>query len=211
MTDPRAQAMQIVADLLQRAERKTLRPEDCMHLVEQVRLVPGLVKRVAHVLSAQRTPGAVEALRSMPANVPGVVEGLYQAFAQGVTRRRSDATSCPPMLALEFRRSRARNFDKILGRTRAVFTDRFEALSVEGRLYYRVGLAAGPGTLAGRAAAVSHDLMWLHRALGKLRGTRLWLNGWPFPSDGPFSAAIQIHLLRGWLTWAGTQTQTRIS
>jgi len=209
MNDPRTEAMHLVADLLKQAERKALSAEACLQMVEQVQFVPGLLKRVAHALSAQRSAASVEALLGLAPNIPGVVEGLYQAFAHGVTRKCIDGEDCVPMLALDFRRSRARTFEELLHRAHAAFTDRFEVLDVDGKLHYRVGLQAGRGTLAGRVSAVSHDLQWLHRSLGKLKGTRLWLNGWCFPSEGPFTVAHQVHLLRAWLGWASTQTHTR--
>lgn len=209
MNDPRTEAMHVLGDLLKQAERKALTAEACMQMIEHVRLVPGLLKRVAHALSAQRSAPAVDALLCLAPNVPGVVEGLYQAFLHGVSRKRTDGEDCAPMLALDFRRSRARAFEDLLQRARAAFGDRFETLDVGGKIHYRFGLQSGRGTLAGRASAVSHDLQWLHQALGKLKGTRLWLNGWPFPSEGPLTAAHQVHLVRAWLAWAGTQTHTR--
>lgn len=209
MNDPRQEAASILDQRLRQADRGPLRPDACVQMVEQVRLVPGYAKRVAHALSAQRTAGAVEALLLMPPNVPGVVEGLHQAFFHGVSRTRLDGEPCSPMLALDFRRSRSRAFEEVLLRAQAVFGDAFEVLRVADQTYYRVGLQAGRGTLAGRAAAVAHDLQWLHGRLGKLKGTRLWLNGWPFPSEGPISGAVQVHLVRAWLLWAATQTQTR--
>jgi len=209
MSDPRQAALAALVQLLTQAERKTLSAEACMEMVEHVRIAPGFLKRVAQALAAQRSAASVDALLCLAPNIPGVVEGLYQAFTNGVTRKRPDGNPCGAMLALDFRRSRAKQFGDLVTRARAAFTDRFEALLVDGRVHYRVSLSAGRGTLAGRAAAVSNDLQWLHRALGKLKGTRLWLNGWPFPSEGPFTAAVQVHLVRAWLAWAGTQTQTQ--
>jgi hypothetical protein len=72
-----------------------------------------------------------------------------------------------------------------------------------------VSLREGPGTFAGQVAARSQDVQWLHGRLGRLRGTRLWLNGWCFPVDGAWRAPIQVHLVRAWLSWAAGQTQTR--
>lgn len=209
MTDPRQEAQQVVRDLLLQAERKSLGAGACSTLAEQVQLVPGYLKRVAHALSAQRTPCAVDALLVLPPNVPGVVEGLYQAFAHGVSRIRLDGRVCTPMLALDFRQSRSRTFEDVLSRAQALFADSFESLKIGGHIHHRIGLEASRGTLAGRASALAHDLQWLHGRLAKLKGTRLWINGWAFPSEGPIRGSVQIHLLRAWLTWAATQTQTR--
>lgn len=208
MNDPSTQAMHRLGDLLTQAERKTLSAEACQQMVEEVRWVPGLLKRVAHALSAQRTAAAVDGLLALAPNIPGVIEGLYQAFHHGVTRMRMDAHPCAPMFALDFRRSRARSFEDIVQRARLAFGEGFEVLDVDGRIHYRFGLQTGRGTLAGRVSAVANDLQWLHRSLGKLKGTRLWINGWMFPSEGPFTVAHQVHFVRAWLAWASTQTTT---
>lgn len=208
MSDPRTEALQSLESLLARAGRETLDAHACARMVELSGLVPGWIKRVAHALSAQRSAAAVDALRRMQPGVPGVVEGLYQAFAHGVVRTRPDGTEAPAMLALDFRRSRSRGFEDLLDRARAVFGDGCETLRVGGKIHYRVSLFGGRGTLAGRAAAISHDVGWLHGKLAKLKGTRLWLNGWSFESSGAFKGPVQAHLVGGWLSWAATQTQT---
>jgi len=208
MTDPRAEALQTLESLLARAGREPLDAHACAQMVELTGLVPGWIKRVAHALSAQRSAAAVDALRRMQPGVPGVVEGLYQAFAHGVVRMRSDGTEAPVLLALDFRRSRSKGFEDLLDRAQAVFGDGFEALRIDGKVHYRIALFGGRGTLAGRAAAISNDLTWLHARLARLRGTRLWLNGWCFESNGAFKAPVQAHLVGGWLSWAATQTQT---
>jgi hypothetical protein len=91
-----------------------------------------------------------------------------------------------------------------------VFPQELEHLSVSGHDHWRVGIAEGRGTLAGRTSALAADLQWLHRRLSRLRGTRLWLNGWCLQEEGasPVSAAVQAHLLQAWLAWAATQTHT---
>ncbi len=208
MTDPRAEALQTLEGLLARAGREALGPHACATMVELTGLVPGWIKRVAHALSAQRSAAAVDALRRMQPGVPGVVEGLYQAFAHGVVRTRSDGSEAPVMLGLDFRRSRSKGFDDLLERAQAVFGGGFEVFRVGGKLHYRISLFGGRGTLAGRAAAISNDLGWLHGKLARLKGTRLWLNGWCFEAGGPFKAPVQAHLVGGWLAWAATQTHT---
>lgn len=208
MTDPRAEAMQTLEGLLARADREPLDAHACARMVELSGLVPGWIKRVAHALSAQRSSAAVDALRRMQPGVPGVVEGLYQAFAHGVVKTRADGSDAPVMLSLDFRRSRSKGFEDLLERAQAVFGDGFEVLTIRNKLHYRIGLFGGRGTLAGRAAAISHDLTWLHGKLARLKGTRLWLNGWGFESSGAFKAPVQAHLVGGWLSWAATQTHT---
>ena len=209
MTDPSTAALEELAPLVQRASTRRLDPADCLRMVDLVQRVPGYIKRVAHVLSAQRSAAAVEALRRMPAGVPGVVEGLHQAFAHGVARTRLDDTPAPPTIAIDFKRSRARGYDEIVDRARAVFGDGFETFRVAGAIVHRFGLHGARGTLAGRASAIAHDLQWLHAKLSRWKGTRLWLNGWSFSSEGPLSPAVQVHLVRAWLQWAATQTSTR--
>lgn len=209
MTDPRQDALADIHRLMQRGQKRNLTAKDCTTLVHQLRLAPGMLKQVAYCLSDQQSACGVDALLQLPSTVPGVIEGLYRAFSHGIVRLRLDGSSCVPMLALDFRRSRAKTFDQLLTRAQTVFTEHFEALSIYGQLHYRVGLQGGRGTLAGRASAISHDLQWLHGRLSKLKGTRLWINGWSFASDGPFRAPVQVHLVQAWLTWAATQTQTQ--
>ncbi len=209
MIDPRQEALQNLERLLARSSRESLSSSQCLAMVEQVRLVPGYARRVAHALSAQRSSAGVEALLALPPHVPGVVEGLYQAVAHGVSRRRADGSACPPLLAMDFRRSRARQAAEMVHRARAVFGESFETLRVDGTIHYRFSLRQGRGTLAGRASAASRETLWLHGRLSKLRGSRLWLNGWCFPSEGPIRGPIQVHLVRAWFAWAASQTQTR--
>lgn len=208
MIDPRRDALEKLTHLLSAARRSPWRADECQRAVELIALVPGYVSRVARVLSDQRDAAAVEALLGLPAQVPGVIEGLYGAMNRGVTRQRRDGTPCRAMLALDFRHSRAQFFEDALERAGALFGAAFEHLSVGGKPHYRVVLGQGRGTLAGRAAAASHDILWLHTHLGRLQGTRLWLNGWCFPAKGPLRAPVQVHLVRGWLGWAASQTTT---
>lgn len=208
MSDPRTQAAQGLDRLLTRARRGPLSAADCQQMVEQVGLVPGRLKLVAHALSAQRDPAAVDALLQLPPHVPGVVEGLHAAILAGVTRRWPSGQASAALFALDFRRSRARSFAALLDRARLVFDDDFERLDVGGQLHYRLSLQKGPGTLAGRVSAKAQDIQWLHGRLGRLKGTRLWLNGWCFEVDGPWRAPVQVHLVRAWLSWAATQTET---
>jgi hypothetical protein len=207
MTDPGTQALEALAPLL---TRRKLSQIECLRMVDLVQRVPGYIKRVAHALSAQRSAGGVEGLLRLPPGVPGVVEGLYQSFAHGVARQRVDGSATPPTISLDFRRSRARSFEELVERARAVFGDTFETLRVGKVVHHRFGLYGSRGTLAGRASAIANDLQWLHSRLSRLKGTRLWLNGWPFPAEGTLKSAIQVHLVRAWLSWAATQTQTRI-
>mgnify|MGYP007011841241 CR=1 FL=1 len=208
MSNPHKDALDELSGLLSKAKRSALQAGECLRAVELVTLVPGWVGRVARVLSDQRDAGAVDALLGMPAHVPGVVEGLYGALSSGVTRPRRDGSPCRALLALDFRHSRARFFEEALERAHASFDAAFEQLSVGGRPHYRVAIVEGRGTLAGRAAAAAHDIVWLHGHLGRLRGTRLWLNGWCFPAEGRLKAPAQVHLVRGWLSWAASQTST---
>lgn len=209
MSDPRSEAAQALELLLTRARRGGLAAEDCQRLLEHVTLVPGRLRQVAQVLSAQRDAAAVDALLQLPPHVPGVVEGVYAALTAAVTRRRRDGEPSPPLLALDFRRSRAKAFGEVLARAQQAFGADLERLDVDGQASYRVTLREGRGTLAGRVAALAQDVQWLHARTGRLKGTRLWLNGWCFPVDGPWRAPIQVHLLRAWLSWAAGRTETR--
>lgn len=208
MIDPAKEALETLSRLLARASRHGLRADECQQAVEMLRLVPGYAGRVARALSDQRDAAAIDALLAMPATIPGVVEGIYGALSKGVVRRRRDGSPCRAMLALDFRHSRARSFDDALDRARTLFGSAFETLLIGHKAHYRFVIGQGPGTLAGRAAAAAHDVLWLHGHLARLRGTRLWLNGWCFASDGPLRAPVQVHLVRGWLGWAASQTTT---
>lgn len=210
MIDRRTEAAQALEQLLARARRSALPAEDCQRLVEHVALVPGRLRQVAHALSAQRDPASVDALLQLPPHVPGVVEGVHAAILLGVTRRRRDGQPCPAQLALDFRRSRARAFEEALARAHQVFGPDLERLDVDGQPCFRVTVTEGRGTLAGRVAVIAQDVQWLHARLGRLRGTRLWLGGWCFPVDGPWRAPIQVHLVRAWLQWAASRTETRL-
>ncbi|MCH9688204.1 MAG: hypothetical protein K0V04_42630 [Deltaproteobacteria bacterium] len=209
MNDPRTEAAQTVESLLTRARREPLSAADCQRALAAVPLVPGRVRHLAHALSAQRDAASVAALLQLPPHVPGVVEGLHGAITAGVSRARRDGSPCPHLLAIDFRRSRARTFSSLLTRARQVFGSDYERLDVGGEPRFRVGVHTGRGTMAGQVAAKAQDIQWLHGRLGKLKGTRLWINGWTFAVDGAWRAPIQVHLVRAWLGWAATQTQTR--
>jgi len=209
LTGPHTEAAAALDRLLSRMQRTALPAAECQQLVEHVGLVPGRIKQVAHALGAQRDAAALDALLQLSPGVPGVVEGLHGAMLEGVVRRWPSGRTCPPMLALDFRRSRARAFSSICQRAEQVFGPDFESLDVDGQLHYRVSVTDGPGTLAGRVAAKSQDIQWLHSRLGRLRGTRLWLNGWCFPVDDAWRAPVQVHLVRAWLSWAASRTETR--
>lgn len=210
MSDPRSEAAEALELLLGRARRSPLGAADCQRLLEHVAHVPGRLRQVAHALSAQRDAAAVDALLQLPPHVPGVVEGVHAAITAGVTRRRRDGEPCPPILALDFRRSRAKAFLEVLARAQQVFGPDFEHLDVDGQPCFRACVREGRGTLAGRVAAIAQDVQWLHGRLGRLKGTRLWLDGWCFPVDGPWRAPIQVHLVRAWLGWAAGRTETRL-
>ncbi len=208
MTDPRQQALAFASSWLETAKGRALEADECMLLVDAVRLVPGLLRPTVQALSVQRDAAAVDALLSLPAQVPGVVEGLFGAFGHGVTRHRFDGSPGVPMLALDFRRGRTPAFAEIVERAHHVFGDGFVLLDVDGVLFHRIALDGRRGTLGGRAAAIAHDVAWLHGKLSRWKGTRLWLNGWCFAEPGPIRPAAQIHLVRAWLGWAARQLAT---
>lgn len=208
MNDPRQRALHTASTWLDTAKRRPLGSGECMELVDALGLVPGLLRTAVGVLSCQRDAAAVDALLALPAGVPGWVEALFGAFAGGVVRSRVDGGRVVPMLAIDFRRSRAAGFEDALTRAQQVFGDALEQLEVGGHIHHRFALGAGRGTLAGRAAAVAHDVQWLHGRLGKLRGTRTWINGWCFDEHSAVRPAVQVHLVRAWLSWAARQVTT---
>jgi len=208
MNDPRQRALETATRWLDTAKRRALGSAECRELVDALGLVPGMLRSAVGVLSCQRDGAAVDALLALPAGVPGWVEALFGAFAAGVVRARVDGTQVVPMLAIDFRRSRSAAFDDALGRASAVFGEALERLVLAGEPLYRFALEARRGTLAGRAAAIAHDVQWLHARLGRLRGTRTWINGWCFDDRGPVRPAVQIHFVRAWLGWAARQVTT---
>ncbi len=210
MNDPRSAALESVSRWLDTARRRPLAPGECAALVDALGLVPGMLRTAVQTLSCQRDGAAVDALLALPQGVPGWVEALYGAFAGGVCRARVDAGTVVPMLAIDFRHGRTPAFDDALGRARQVFGDALETLEVDGRIHHRFALDARRGTLAGRAAAIAHDVQWLHGRLAKQRGTRTWINGWCFDGDTRLRAPIQIHLVRAWLGWAAKQVHTAV-
>jgi hypothetical protein len=111
----------------------------------------------------------------------------------------------PPLLALDFRSSRASRFPELVRRAQALGQApgaTFEALDLDGKRRYRLAFwpdRAAPLALAAALRASHLDLVWLHARLAKLQGTRLWLSGWSFDGQGPHSPAIQAHLLQAWL------------
>lgn len=208
MNDPRELALQTASRWLDTARRRALRADECAELVDALGMVPGLLRTAVQSLSCQRDAAAVEALLALPPGVPGWVEALYGAFANGVARPQRDGAASVPMLAMDFRRARSAAFDDAIGRARAVFGDALEQLEVDGREHWRFVIDARRGTLAGRAAALALDLQWLHGRLARIKGTRTWLNGWCFDAASPVRPTVQIHLLRAWLSWAAKQVHT---
>lgn len=193
-------------DLLARGHAGALDAEACDRCVTLTPAAPGRLRDVAEMLAAQRSAPAVEALLRLPVRTPGVIEGVFQAIAHGVARVREDGRAFERRLALDFRHARARDFSQLLARAHAAATHEpggavhFERLTVDERPHYRLRIRPGtwPAGLAG-------DVQWLHRRLVRLRGTRLWLNGWCFPQDGPVRGPAQTHLVDAWLDWARAQ------
>ncbi len=204
-------ALATVDGLLSRSRSEPLSSANCLQMVELAPLVPGRVREMARALGEQGDSASMEGLLLLSPTVPGVVEAVFRNLGAGVSRRRLDGSFAPRMLALDFRHSRAHDFGDALGRAHVVFGEDLERLLVKGRHHYRVSVREGRGTLAGRSAAASQDIQWLHRRLGRLKGTRLWLNGWCLPLSGRFGAGVQSHLVRSWLAWAARQTGTRPS
>lgn len=183
----------------------SLSADACARCVELASAAPGKMRAVAEALAAQRTAPAVDALLRLPVRTPGVLEGVFQAIRHGVARRRPDTGAFARRLALDFRHGRARDFATIVERAHRAFgadhaeAGRFERLSLDDHPCYRVTVTPGhwpPG--------LAVDVAWLQRRLGRLRGSRLWLNGWCFPQDGPMPPAAQAHLVDAWLAWACT-------
>jgi hypothetical protein len=190
--------------LLSRATTAPLDAAACQRMVELSPLVPGRLRRVVDALGHQRDAAAVDALLELPAGTRGVVEAVFNAIRHGVARQRPDGLPCPRMLALEFRSSNARRFPLLLERAIAAFGAELERLRVDGRIHYRLALVERqPPTpsLRERAAPLELDIHSLHRDLIRLRGVRLWINGWSFDERGNLPPPTRAPLLRGWFEW----------
>jgi len=197
----------------------------CRRLAALTARVPGRSRRVAAALGRASTSAAVDALLTLPPGAPGVLEALHGCFARGVRRdltlgpgllghvlTGSEAHPAPliapPLLALDFRGSRASRFPELVRRAQTLGLApgaAFEALDLDGKRRYR--LAFWPDRVPPMALAValraSHlDIVWLHARLARLQGSRLWLSGWCFASHGPHSPTTQSHLLQAWLHFA---------
>ncbi len=195
----------------------------CSSLAALAAQVPGRCRQVAAALGRAASSAAVDALLALPPASPGVLEALHRCFARGVRRDMALRTGpdahvlqdsepanrppqlAPPLLALDFRGSRASRFPELVRRAQALGQAAgasFEALDLDGKRRYRLAFwpdRVPPLALAAALRASHLDLVWLHARLVKLQGTRLWLSGWSFDGHGPHSPTIQSHLLQAWL------------
>lgn len=189
--------------LLGLAREQALGAQACASLVELSAALPGRRARVVEALRRQRDPAALDALLALPSQTPGVVEALFAGFRHGVARPPS-----PRMLALEFRSSKSRRFPALIERATAAFGAGLERLRVGATLHYRFALFEGepapPHTarLRARVRPLALDIEGIHRDLLRLRGVRLWLNGWCFDDSSPLRPPVRVPLVRGWLDWA---------
>lgn len=209
----RAQALVELDGLLALAELEALGARSCRRLVELVAMAPGRTRRVVSRLSSQRDAAAVDALLALPPATSGVVEGLFRALRAGVRRCFADRWA-PHMLALEFPTSTSKRFPVVRERAIAGFGAGLERLEVAGKLRYRVavfparvGVDAGSAGARRRLAAWAFELEGLLRDLRRLRGVRLWLNGWRFDDDAPVAATARLALMRAWFEWAQAEGQ----
>ncbi len=176
-------------------------------------------------------PGVVEGLfRAFRAGVRRIHADLP---AEVPVRSREDRApteiwTSPAVLALDFRSSRSRQFPALLRRARLSFGSALERLELgapatknPNNTVYRLALWGPAPRLADDPAldrwrpdttpqvpelpALADEFTWLHGQLGKLRGTRLWINGWCFPHTrvrAEITHAVQVHLVRAWVEWA---------
>ena len=189
---------------------RALDDDACARLAALAVQVPGRQRMITTALGQHATAAAVVALRALPPAAPGVLDALLRCFGRGVA---SVYVAGPapeaPLLALDFRGSRARGFPDLVARGQAIAARcdaaEFVALAIAGRPHYRLTFWTGRGPAAALAAglrAAQLDLVWLHGRLVRLRGSRLWLGGWRFDADDPLGPAVQAHLLQAWLRHA---------
>ncbi|NVB43074.1 hypothetical protein G6O69_34950 [Pseudenhygromyxa sp. WMMC2535] len=209
-------ALEELDALLALASAGPLGVDACLRMAALVEQVPGRAPKVASALGRQRDAAAVEGLLALPVDTRGVVEGLYAALRCGARREQAAGGQAPRMIALEFRSSRSRRFPRLVERAHEAFGGRLERLRIDDVIHYRVALLdAEPGgegeggedadalapaaSLRRRVQPLELDLLGLHRDMQRLRGVRLWLNGWRFDDGGPLRPAAREPLLRGWL------------
>ena len=189
--------------LLAAAQDGPLDARACARIVELSATLPGRRGRVVEVLRGQRDGAALDALLALPGQTPGVVEAVFAGLRHGVARPRVDGSSCPRMLALEFRSSKAGRFPALVARASAAFGAQLERLRVADTLHYRFAVfERSDARLAPRVRPLALDIEGLHRDLLRLRGVRLWLNGWCFDDASALRPPVRVPLLRGWLDWA---------
>jgi hypothetical protein len=191
--------------LLAHARSTALDRDACTRLVELSAALPGRRGRVVEALRRQCDSAALEALLTLPSQTPGVVEAVFAGLRQGVTRPRPDGSACPRMLALEFRSSKAARFPALVERATAAFGVRLERLRIADALHYRLALFdRADASLAAVVGPLALDIEGLHRDMLRLRGVRLWLNGWCFDDHSTLRPPVRVPLLRGWLDWASS-------
>lgn len=189
--------------LLELARTSTLGVDDCVRMVELTADLPGRRARVVDALRQQRAPAALDALLTLPSQTPGVVEAVFAGLRHGVARPRLDGSAFPHMLALEFRSSKAARFPALIERATAAFGVRLERLRVADSLHYRFALFDdADASLTAEVRPLALDIEGIHRDLLRLRGVRLWLNGWCFDDHSPLRPPVRVPLLRAWLDWA---------
>lgn len=198
-----ASSLAVLDALLDRAE--PLDAHECLTLVDALDQAPGRSRRVVERLASQRDAAAVEALLRLPAGTSGVVEGLFAALRRGVARTRVDGQSSERMLAIEFRRSDARRFHALLERAELAFGSELEHLCTPAGSLFRIAIFERPDarpSLRRRVRERALELEHLHRSLLRLRGARVWINGWSFDDHSSLRPPVRVPLLRAWLDWA---------
>jgi hypothetical protein len=171
----------------------------CAELAQIAQLVPGHVRRICALLAGSELNEAADALLALPRRVPGRIEAFHRAIARGARKPRYVGDS-PRVLALEFRRSRAGDFQSVLEQCMKLFGPELERLELEGKLVYRVVI--DPLAAARHGARLQTELAWIQPRLSKRAGTRLWINGWAFDASGPLPKSTHSHLVQAWLRWA---------
>jgi hypothetical protein len=204
--DPREHALTELDGILALARSGPLTHDACRRLIELTPEVPGRARRIVEALARQCDAMAVEALLEFPPATPGVIEALFGALRHGVVRRAADGHEFPHMLALEFRSSTSRRFPGLLARASAAFGSELERIRIDGSLHYRFALIEPKtheqgSSLRDRAAPIELDVEQLHRDLARLRGVRLWLNGWCFDDHRNIAPRTRTPLLRAWFEW----------
>lgn len=194
---------------------------DAHRCVDLLDFVPGRTAVVARALDDALDASSLDALWRLPPDVPGVLEGAHRGIRRGLSRpwpmRGSERPVeglamrfAPRRLAIDFPASRARHFPATLARAHeslgagatpldAPLRTRLEALEVGRKRHYRACVDLSPQTtLSDQKGDVAVEFEQLRGNLARLKGVRLWINGWQVGARVPVPDRARALLVAAW-------------